>query len=118
MKKKGFTTEPEGYERTAVSDLQGAWGNLRSEVVKANPFKESKRLLFHIDEAMSWDAVRDFARMKAALLLVRNIAAQHKMPKEVSFWVEEVVSAFEEAEEAIAKGEARQLGTICILQTR
>jgi len=35
-----FYTEPKGYEKTALSDLQGAWGNLRHEVVEAHPFPE------------------------------------------------------------------------------
>ena len=29
-----FETEPTGYAKTALSDLQGAWGNLRDAVVE------------------------------------------------------------------------------------
>ena len=29
-----FESEPTGYEKTAVSDLQGSWGNLRDAVVE------------------------------------------------------------------------------------
>jgi hypothetical protein len=29
-----FITEPTGYEKTAISDLQGSWHNLRDAVVE------------------------------------------------------------------------------------
>lgn len=29
-----FKIEPTGYAKTALSDLQGAWGNLRDAVVE------------------------------------------------------------------------------------
>jgi len=93
------------YEKTALSDLQGAWQTLRAEVAKAHPFPESDRLLFHIDEGMSWESVRHLDRMKAALLLVRNIVAQNKVPDEVAECVEQVVENLEEVEAAIAEGE-------------
>ncbi len=48
-----FYEESAHYEKTILSDLQGAWGNLRQAVVENHPFPESDRLLFHIDEAMS-----------------------------------------------------------------
>src|SRR5262245_55123013 len=73
----GFHKEPSGYEKTILSDLQGAWENLRSNVVDAHPFSESDRLLLHIDEAMSWESVRDLDKMRAALLLVRNLATRN-----------------------------------------
>jgi len=52
----GFIKEPSGYYKTALSDLQGAWGNLRETVVNNFGFPNSDKLLFHIDEAMSWSA--------------------------------------------------------------
>jgi len=48
-----FETEPAGYEKTALSDLQGAWSHLRNVVVEHFGFPDSDRLLFHIDEGMS-----------------------------------------------------------------
>jgi len=62
-----FYTEPTGYEKMSLSDLQGAWGNLRHKVVEAHPFLEWKRILFHIDEAMSWESVRNLEQMKNTL---------------------------------------------------
>ena len=59
-----FHTEPPHYMKTVLSDLQGAWENLRDAVVHAHPFPESDRLLFHIDEGMSWESVRNLENMK------------------------------------------------------
>jgi len=44
----GFETEPTGYEKTTLSDLQGAWENLRSAVVENFGFPDSDKLLFHM----------------------------------------------------------------------
>ncbi len=49
------TTEQTGYIKTSLSDLQGAWENLREAVVNNFGFPNSDKLLFHIDEAMSWE---------------------------------------------------------------
>ena len=99
----GFHTEPDGYERTALSDLQGAWENLREAVVKAHPFLNSDRLLFHIDEGMSWESVRDLDRMHKALLLVRNLATRNGND-DVVFWIEHVQECMDEVVATIAHG--------------
>ena len=101
-----FYTEPSGYEKTALSDLQGAWGNLRNSVVEAGPFQECKRILFHIDEAMSWESVRNLEQMKKGLLLIQNIAALSEVPDEVSEWIRIVRDALFEVFTAIEEGEA------------
>jgi hypothetical protein len=54
-----FTVQPTGYEKTILSDLQGAWSLLRDSVVDAAGFKGWDRALFHIDEAMSWETVQN-----------------------------------------------------------
>jgi len=54
-----FYKEPTQYERTALSDLQGAWTILRETVVENFGFPGSDKIIFHIDEAMSWECVRD-----------------------------------------------------------
>jgi len=102
-----FETEPTGYEKTAISDLQGAWGNLRTELVEKFGFPNSDKLLFHIDEAMSWESVRNLNQMKATLLLVQNIAAQSRAPKEIIEWIDEVRIDLNEAFKAISEGRAR-----------
>lgn len=42
---------------------------------------------------------------KAALLSVRNLVAQNKVPEEVREWVDDVVQCLEEVESAIREGE-------------
>ena len=99
-----FVTEPTGYEKTALSDLQGAWGNLREAVVEKFGFPDSDKLMFHIDEAMSWESVRNLKQMKATLLIVQNIAVQAKAPEEVTELIEDVRQDLEVVFEEIAKG--------------
>jgi len=78
-----FIQEPTGYEKTILSDLQGAWGVLRDSVVDAAGFEGWDRALFHIDEAMSWESVRNLNRMPPLLLIIINICIQGKAPQEV-----------------------------------
>ena len=78
-----FIQEPTGYEKTILSDLQGAWGVLRDTVVDAAGFEGWDRALFHIDEAMSWESVRNLNRMPPLLLIIINICIQGKAPQEV-----------------------------------
>jgi hypothetical protein len=99
-----FNTEPQHYWKTALSDLQGAWQNLRDAVVNAHPFPEWERLLFHIDEGMSWENVRNLENMSKTLLLIRNIAVQAKVPDEVLEWIETVGKELEGVLAAIAEG--------------
>jgi len=103
----GFETEPVGYKKTAFSDLQGSWGNLRDAVIEGFDFPESEKLLFHINEAMSWESVRNLKQMKSTLLLIENIVAQTESPKEVVEWVIDVRESLESVFEAIAEGEAK-----------
>ena len=54
-----FPTESSGYEKTILSDLQGAWILLRESVVETDGFDGWDRVLLHIDQAMSWESVRN-----------------------------------------------------------
>lgn len=78
-----FTQEPTGYEKTIISDLQGAWSLLRESVVDAAGFEGWDRAIFHIDEAMSWESVRNLKRMPPLLLIIRNICMQGKAPEDI-----------------------------------
>jgi hypothetical protein len=40
-------------------------------------------MLFHIDEAMSWETVRHLETMKPMVTLIRNIAMKGKAPEEI-----------------------------------
>ena len=101
-----FHQEPEGYAKTAWSDCQGAWENLRASVAWQTPFPEAQRLLFHIDEGMSWESVRNVELMRKALTLIENIARQAKAPQAVTDSLAEVRDSFQELLEAIKDGEA------------
>jgi len=78
-----FDTEPTGNEKTILSDLQGAWQCLRQEVADNPGFDGWERVLFHIDEAMSWESVRNLRQMQKSLILVRNILQQADVPNDV-----------------------------------
>ena len=102
----GFNTSPTGYEKTALSDLQGAWGNLRSAVIDNFGFPDSEKLLFHIDEAMDRESVRNPQKMESTLLLIQNIAVQTVSPENVMEWLSEVRESYNEVLIAIADGSA------------
>jgi len=91
-----FYQESTGYEKTVLSDLQGAWGNLRVAVVEEHVTKDCSRLLFHIDEAMSWESVRNLKHMKNVFVLIQSIAQQINASDEVMLWIEEVRSILKE----------------------
>ena len=101
-----FITESTGYEKTALSDLQGSWGNLRNAVVENFEFPGSDKLLFHIDEAMSWESVRNLKHMKSTFILVQNIALQSEAPQEIIEWLDDVRESLSSAFDAIAEGKA------------
>jgi hypothetical protein len=101
----GFDVEPTGYEKTILSDLQGAWQCLRQEVSEHPGFDGWERALLHIDEAMSWESVRNLRRMQRSLLLVRNILQQAEIPDGVTECLESVNELMAETLEALAKGE-------------
>jgi hypothetical protein len=74
-------TEPTAYHKTALSDLRGVWRNPRETVVEHPPFAEQATLLlFHTDEGMSWEKVRDLRNMEKILLPIRNMVAQAGLP--------------------------------------
>ena len=82
--------EETGYEKTILSDLQGAWSCLRSSVVESFGFNGSDRAIFHIDEAMSWEVVRNLQKMLPLVVVIRNICIQGKAPQEVLESINEV----------------------------
>lgn len=91
-----FYEEPGHYVKTILSDLQGAWSNLRQAVVENHPFPDSEKLLFHIDEGMSWESVRNLGQMRNTLLLIQNLARTNEAPHEVTEAVEDVLDTLKE----------------------
>jgi hypothetical protein len=99
-----FIKEQKTIYKTVLSDLQGAWQNLRAAAEEKHPFPESDRLIFQIDEAMSWENVRDLSNMKKMLLVIHNLAQQAKAPVEVLEGIEMVRIELDEVFEALAEG--------------
>lgn len=77
-----FQTEPTGYEKTIFSDLQGAWIVFRQAVVDNVGFEDWEKVLFHTDEAMSWETVRNLKSMPPLALISRNLCSQGNATKE------------------------------------
>ncbi len=100
-----FYTEPKHYEKTALSDLQGAWTVFRDTGVENFGFSGSDKILFHIDEAMSWECVRDLNRMYPLINLIHNLANQHEAPESIIESIIEVRRNFGEVRTAFIKGE-------------
>ena len=78
-----FQTTPTGYEKTILSDLQGAWSVFREAVADTGGFKGAGDVLFHTDEAMSWEVVRNLKQMPPLILIIRNLCNQGKAAEEV-----------------------------------
>ena len=97
----GFDAEPTGYEKTILSDLQGAWQCLRTEVATNPGFTGWDQSLFHIDEAMSWESVRNLRQMNKCLVLARNQIQQGDAPEEVLECLDSVNELMAEALDAL-----------------
>ncbi len=67
-------SEPACYEKTILSDLQGAWECLWTTLTEQAGFEGWDKMLFHVDEAMSWETVRHLERMEPLRVLLRNLA--------------------------------------------
>jgi hypothetical protein len=91
-----FTTEANGYEKTVLSDLQGAWSVFRQSVVDSGGFENWDRVLFHTDEAMSWETVRNLSRMPPLLLIIRNLCAHSAASEEIMQCLEDITNILEE----------------------
>ena len=99
-----FVTEHLSYEKTILSDLQGAWSLLRQSVVDNFEFSGSDKVLFHIDEAMSWECVRNLRQMPPLVLIIRNLCHQGEASNEILENIEEVTTLLDEVLETFPKG--------------
>ena len=68
-------------------------------------FSDWERVLFHIDEGMSWESVRNLRYMRKCLLLVQNILIQGEVPNDVTSCLDEVNELMDEALLAPKEGE-------------
>ena len=100
-----FEVEPTGYEKTVLSELQGAWQNLRDEVTEQAGFPDWQWALFHIEEAISWESVRNLQYMRKSLVLVRNLLGQDGVPVTVKECLDVVNDMMTETLHALNEGE-------------
>ena len=98
-----FQTTPTGYEKTILSDLQGTWGIFREAVADTGGFKGAGDVLFHTDEAMSWEVVRNLKLMPPLVLIIRNLCAQGKAPEEILQYLNEITEILEKILELYPK---------------
>lgn len=91
-----FIKEPTGYEKTILSDLQGAWIILRESIVESGGFEGADRVLFHIDEAMSWEIVRNLRLMPPLVIVIRNLCIKAAVPEEILENIQEIDSLLKE----------------------
>ena len=99
-----FYQEPTYYKKTILSDLQGAWEVLRDEVIKEHSGRDCSQLLFHINEAMSWESVRNLNHMKNTLVLVQSMAQQINVSDEIMELIENVRDVLYEVLDEIRHG--------------
>ena len=85
-----FQPTPTGYEKTILSDLQGAWNNFRQSVVESIGFVNADKVLFYTDEAMSWEVIRDLKLMPPLILSIRNLCNQGKAPEDVLMFLNKI----------------------------
>ena len=81
---------------TILSDLQGAWMVFHHSVVDTGGFEKWDRVLFHTDEAMSWETVRNLDRMPSLVLIIRNLCVQSGISGDVMLNLEETADILEE----------------------
>lgn len=94
-----FYTEQSSYEKTSLSDLQGAWENFKHTLLCLHPFLSSDRIIFHLNEATSWEMVRDLKKMKDVYLLIRNMCMKSEKAEELKEDLEEIRVCLDEAVE-------------------
>jgi len=59
-------------------------------VVNSGGFKGADKVLFHTDEAMSWEVVRNLKLMPPLVLIIRNLCAQGTAPEEILQYLNEI----------------------------
>lgn len=85
-----FYQEPDHYEKIIVSDLQGVWEILREAIIQEHEIRDCSLLLFHVNEAMSWESVRNLEHMKDTLVLIQSIAQQKCVSARITELIEDV----------------------------
>jgi len=97
-----FNTEATVYKKTVLSDLKGAWECLRATAIERAGFGGWDRIVFHIDEAMSWETVRHLERMAPLVVLIRNLAVQGNAPEDVVEQIADIDDILKDVYQALA----------------
>ena len=102
-KLRHFQLNPPAHEKTIFIGLAGRMGVCAARF--GCEFRPGLRgaiaLLFHIDEAMSWESVRNLRLMPPLLLIIRNLCLQGKAPDEVIQNIDDVNEVLTEALEEL-----------------
>lgn len=99
-----FYQEQSYYKKTILSDLQGSWEVLKAALLNEHKIKDCSRLLFHINEAMSWESVRNLEHMKDTSVLIQSIAQQIGVSDETTELIEDVRDILYEVFNEIKEG--------------
>lgn len=100
-----FQSEPTHYAKGILPDLQGTWSCLRQAIVDLPSSEIQHRLIFHMDEGMSLESVRDLNQMQKSLLLITNIVRQENLTQEITEYVEDIHAILDDLLTAIKNGE-------------
>ena len=99
-----FNTTPQYYTKTIISDLQGSWECLKDVVIHEYA-EDCAELIFHINEAMSWESVRDLNYMQKTLIIIRNLLQEKGNRGEVFDIIEDLSEQLKEIFAMIQHGE-------------
>lgn len=107
-----FEAEIGFYMKGILSDLEEAWSLLRQSIVELPSSEHQQRLLFHVDEAISWDRVRDLVSMSPLLHLIRHMIQQSdaEIPNGVREKLEDLQVIFDEALGCLVESSERGVG--------
>jgi predicted metalloprotease len=92
-----FIQEQTGYQKTILSDLQGAWSNLLDQVLQLEPSDETKSIVFQIHEATSWESVRYLTHMRNVFIVIRNKITKVTSEESIESTLEDLAELLDEA---------------------
>ena len=71
-------------------------------------FKGWDRILFHVDEAMSWETARHLERMEPVVVLIPDLAHQGHAPQAVIEAIPEVADLLKEVHQGLQQRDPRR----------
>ena len=92
-------------KRLCYQSCRGRGRSCETRLRSKRAFQVWDRVLYHIDEAMSWESVRNLKTMGKCLVLVRNLLGQEGVPEIVGEHLEVVNELMSETLQALKEGE-------------